>query len=67
MKKNDIKSLHSMSVADLQKKQQELFVEFARSRMQHKANRLKNVRILSSLRDDVARVSTVLAMKQEEK
>lgn len=67
MKSRDIKALREMSVEDLNKKQAELAMEFRKSRMEHRVGRLKNVRILSTLRDDMARVLTLLNSKKEVK
>lgn len=64
MKRNDIKSLHTMSVADLNKKFTELSANFAANRMQHRSGRLKNVTSLTSIRHDMARVLTILSIKK---
>lgn len=63
MKRNDIKALHTLKKEDLDKKLSELQKEFAKVRMEHRVGRLKNVRVLGTLRDDMARVATVLGMK----
>lgn len=55
-----------MEVAKLKEKQAELTLEFAKSRMEHRVGRLKNVRILSTLRDDIARVATIMMNKKKE-
>lgn len=67
MKLKQIKELREMSVEDLNKKQVEFSAEFRKARMQHRVGKLKNVRILSTLRDDMARVLTLLASKKEVK
>lgn len=66
MKSKDIKALSELSVEKLRAKQVELAQEFSKARMEHRVGRLKNVRILSSLRDDMARVLTVLEAKKME-
>lgn len=66
MKKNDVKALHNLQVPELDKKRAELAKEFSKARMDHSVGRLKNVRILSSLRADIARVSTLLVLKKKE-
>jgi ribosomal protein L29 len=63
MKRNDIKALHTLTREELDKKLSELQKEFAKVRLDHKVGRLKNVRITGTLRDDMARVATVLGMK----
>ncbi len=66
MKRNDIKSLHELPVEKLKEKQAEISREFAKARMEHRVGRLKNVTILSVLRDDLARVMTVMRNKKQE-
>lgn len=63
MKRNDITALHTLKKEELDKKLSELQKEFAKVRMEHRVGRLKNVRILGSLRDDMARVATIAHMK----
>lgn len=63
MKKNDVKALFGMDVKELKTKHDALLREYALNRIQHKAGRLKNVSILHTLRDDAARVLTVMALK----
>lgn len=63
MKRNDIKALHDMTTADLQKKLDELSTAFAKARLEKKVGRLTNPRMVSSLADDIARVKTILKMK----
>lgn len=63
MKANDRKALHALSMEELKAKAISLQKEYATEKMQHKMGRLKNVRILSMLRDDVARVMSVMHLK----
>jgi ribosomal protein L29 len=67
MKSKDIKALSELSVEKLNAKKAELSAEFSKARMEHRVGRLKNVRILGQLRDDLARVMTVLQAKKEVK
>ena len=59
MKTNDIKALHAKTIEELsillQEKKEALF----KAKMDFSQNKLKNVRLLSTLRDDIARVETV--------
>lgn len=66
MKRKELKSLNELSVEKLQQKQAELSSEFAKARMEHRVGRLKNVRIMSTLRDDIARILTLLQIKKNE-
>lgn len=59
MKRNDIKALASLSLVELKQKGTELRLAFAKARMDHRVGKLKNVRILSNLRHDMARVATI--------
>lgn len=64
MKRKDIKKLQDLEIDKLETKLLELRKEFAKLRMDHRVGRLKNVRILSSLRDDTARVAGVISLKK---
>lgn len=64
MKRNDITTLHSKSVAELQKQITELQQQRAKTRLELAAGKLANVRLLSQLADDLARVKTVLRQKE---
>lgn len=63
MKKNDIKALHGLTKEELNAKLDAFQKEFAKVRMEHRVGRLKNVRIMSTLRDDMARVATIMGIK----
>jgi ribosomal protein L29 len=67
MKRNDIKKLQETSVEELQTKHAALVREYALSRMHHRSGRLKNVSLLRNLRDDTARVLTILTQKMNVK
>jgi ribosomal protein L29 len=64
MKRNDIKQLQQLSVEELNKKLNELSMSLAKSRLEKKAGRLANPRLVSTLADDLARVKTFLTQKQ---
>lgn len=66
MKKNDIKALRELSIADLQKKLNELQLAFANAQMEKKVNKLQDRRTTSKLSDDIARVKTMLTAKEME-
>ena len=66
MKRNDIKALAGMTTADLNKKLMELQKEVAKSRLEKRVGKLTNVRIVATLHDDIARVKTVLPIKEME-
>ncbi len=65
MKRNDIKALHDLSSEQLLAKGKELQAAFGKARMEHRVGRLKNVRILSGLRDDMARVASIGSDKKK--
>lgn len=65
MKRNDIKALHDLSSEQLLTKGKELQTAFGKARMEHRVGRLKNVRILSTLRDDMARVASIGSDKKK--
>lgn len=60
MKRNDIKALATTSAADLQQQLNEAMKNLATLRLTKKTGRLSNPRQLSRLRDDIARLKTVL-------
>lgn len=64
MKRNDIKELHQLDIAQLQSKLTELVKLFDQSRSEHAAGKLKNTRSLYLLKKDIARVKTVMKGKQ---
>lgn len=64
MKRNDIKALADKSVAELNKQLQELQLQVAKARLEKSVGKLENLRLVSSLSDDVARIKTVLREKQ---
>lgn len=66
MKRNEIKELATKSEAELQQQLQALETEVAKARLAKMAGKLSNLRQISVLRDDVARVKTVLHQRQLE-
>jgi ribosomal protein L29 len=64
MKHNDRKALHSQTLAQLQTKLQELKLDLAKAETQKRIGKLTNPRIVSTLRDDVARVLTIIKHQQ---
>ncbi|MBW7944329.1 50S ribosomal protein L29 [Patescibacteria group bacterium] len=66
MKSKDKKALHEMTVADLNKKLAELELSFAKAQMEKRVGKLTDRRTGSKLADDIARVKTVIRMKEME-
>ncbi len=66
MKRNDIKALHSLSVAELNEKVKQLTSEVTKARMEKKVGKLTNRRLGAMLSDDLARVKTILTLKEME-
>ena len=66
MKRNDIKALHDMSLGELNKKLAELTMDVAKAKLEKKVGKLVNVRLVSSLGDDIARIKTILQKKEME-
>lgn len=64
MKQNEIKALHNKTVEELEVQLKDLLVELAQARLKKAAGKLKNTHT-SLLSDDVARVKTVLSIKQK--
>lgn len=66
MKRNDIKALKDLSLAELQTKLNDLLMAVAKAQMEKKVNKIADRRTVSKLSDDVARVKTVMTLKQME-
>jgi ribosomal protein L29 len=66
MKRNDIKQLQELDLAGLNKKLIELSTAVAKARLEKKAGKLANLRQVSQLADDIARVKTILSQKEME-
>ncbi len=63
MNNQDTKALHQLTISELSKKLAELKVSLAKSVMEKQAGKLKNVRISSTQRDQIARVMSVMREK----
>ena len=63
MKRNDVKRLHSLSVTELQSQLAQVQRALEQARQDLFLGRLKNVRLVRSLRKDIARIKTVLSAK----
>ncbi len=64
MKRNDIRALADKSVAELEKQLMELQSEVTKARLTKMAGKLANFRLIAMLRDDVARIKTVLQQRR---
>lgn len=64
MKRKDIKALADKTVAELNTTLSELTAQLAKARLEKRAGKLTNPRIVSGLADDIARVKTVLRTKE---
>lgn len=60
MKRNDIKSLHTKSRTELEKELDEKNRDLVKMTLEQKVKRVKNTRMLTGLKDDIARIATVL-------
>ena len=63
MKKNDVKELHQQTVEDLIKKLAEMIKSFDQFRSENAAGKLKNTSSLYQIKQDIARVKTVISEK----
>ncbi|MFZ1721162.1 MAG: 50S ribosomal protein L29 [Microgenomates group bacterium] len=63
MKRNDIKALHTLDSAELQKKLSELQQQLATARLGHRVGKA-SVTTIARVRDDIARIKTVLREQQ---
>lgn len=64
MKRKDITALHQLTTEQLTTKAQELRMELAKLQLEKSTGKLDNPRLVSSLRDDLARVLTILGEKE---
>jgi ribosomal protein L29 len=65
MKKNDVRALVDLSVAELSKKVTEFNKQLVKVLLEKKSGKLENTALPSRLRDDIARVKFVLEAKTE--
>ncbi len=64
MKQNDIRALAEKSIEELQQQLGGLEAEVTKARLEKMAGKLSNFRLIAMLRDDVARIKTVLRERQ---
>ena len=64
MKRKDITTLTAKTTAELQQQLQELASELAKTRMRLKVGKQTNTKLATILRDDIARVKTVLRQQE---
>lgn len=64
MKKGEIKPLHSKTTEELQVLLSEATKKLFESRMELTQNKLKNTSLINELKDDIARIKTVLKEKE---
>ncbi len=64
MKRNDIKALATKTTAELQTQLVALEAEITKAQLAKIAGKLANVRQVAMLRDDLARIKTVLRQQQ---
>ncbi len=64
MKRNDINLLHEKTLAELQEQLVELNQQWAKAKLELKVNKLSDLRSPSKLRDDIARVKTIMREKE---
>ena len=60
MKKKEIKELHTKSPAELRELIKKAQVELVKLRLEQAAGKLKNVRLVTQKRHDLARLKTIL-------
>lgn len=65
MKRKDIKSLHNKTVPELEKELSGKRLELNKQTLEQKVKRVKNTRARTTLRDDIARITTVIHELQE--
>lgn len=63
MKRNDIKALHDQTIPELNQRLVEISEELIKARLEKGAAKLTNLRLVSTLADDLARVKTILGEK----
>jgi len=64
MKRNDIKILHDKSVTELQAQLRDLQKQLNQAKLEAVVDKLADVNVPAKLRDDIARIKTVLRNKQ---
>ncbi|MBT3249729.1 MAG: 50S ribosomal protein L29 [Candidatus Pacebacteria bacterium] len=64
MKRNDIKALHDKTNGELEQQLVELRKSLAKAKLELPAGKLEDTRLPGKIRDDIARVKTILREKQ---
>jgi ribosomal protein L29 len=64
MKRNDIKALHDKTIVELEQQLGELEKNLAKAKLELPTGKLEDMRLPSKLRDDIARVKTVMHEKR---
>ncbi len=64
MKRKDITALHEMTTDELQQKLAELRKDLAKAKLELPVGKLADTRMPGKIRDDIARIKTVLREKQ---
>lgn len=64
MKLKDKKALHTKEDQELRTMEQDLAMELVKRRNEKKAHKLANVSMVKTLADDLARVKTILRLRQ---
>lgn len=64
MKRNDISALHEKTTGELEQQLQELRKSLAKVKLELPAGKLADTRLPGKIRDDIARVKTILTQKQ---
>ena len=64
MKRNDIAALHDKTSGELEQQLQELRKSLAKAKLELPAGKLEDTRLPGKIRDDIARVKTILSEKK---
>ena len=64
MKAKELKEIRSLSVEELDKKQNELKKDLFMLRMQHATNQLDNPMKIAAVKKDIARIKTIIREKE---
>jgi ribosomal protein L29 len=64
MKTNEKKDLHQKTIIELEKMLNDMRIELINARLEHSRGKLKNPRLITILRRNIACVSTVLHGKE---
>jgi large subunit ribosomal protein L29 len=64
MKRKDIIALHDKTSGELEQQLQELRKNLAKAKLELPTGKLEDIRLPGKIRDDIARVKTILSEKQ---